>query len=200
MKLAMTKEQEFMVEEIWILAWNASVQRANLYKKGLKSENGKASGFRVSVINYIKSNILKSYKNGSDEEQHYKNIESLITEANARGKDILGSDGYKYGVAQKLLNLALKYMWCLGHIKEPPHCPIDRIIINKTKYKNKVNWTTIKERKQYEDVIKEIKALASAEGRTPAQWELHNYARKESPNNRVILNSGDTILNSVVRK
>ncbi|MCI0561970.1 MAG: hypothetical protein MN733_26075 [Nitrososphaera sp.] len=162
MKLAMTKEQEFIVNEIWILAWNASVQRAKLYKKGLSSEDRKASDFRASVIAYIESDIFKSYKNGCDEEQHYKNIESLITKANTLGNGVLGSDGYKYGVAQKLLNLAVKYMWCLGHIKEPPHCPVDRIVINKTKHKDKINWTEIKKRKPYEDVIKEIKALASA--------------------------------------
>jgi len=178
MKLAMTKEQEFIVNEIWILAWNASVQRAKLYKKGLSSKDRKAPDFRASIIAYIKSDIFESYKNGCDEEQHYTNIESLITKANTLGNGILGSDGYKYGVAQKLLNLAVKYMWCLGHIKEPPHCPVDRIVINKTKYKDKVNWTEIKERKPYEDVIKEINVIASAKSLAPAQWELLNYARR----------------------
>ena len=91
--------------------------------------------FRASVITYIEEDIFKSYKNGCSEEQHYKNIESLIAKANVLGSVLLGPDGYKYGVAQKLLNLAVKYMWCLEHINEPPHCPIDRIIINKTKFK-----------------------------------------------------------------
>lgn len=178
MKLAMTKEQEFIVHEIWILAWNASVQRAKLYKKGLSSEDRKAPDFRVSVIAYIEGEIFQSYKSGCNEEQHYKNIESLIEKANTLGSGILGPDGYKYGVAQKLLNLAVKYMWCLGRIKEPPHCPVDRIVINKTKFKDKVNWTEIKARKPYEDVIKEIKGLAGAKSLTPAQWELLNYARR----------------------
>lgn len=178
MKLNMTKEQEFIVNEIWILAWNASVQRAKLYKKGLSSEGGKTSDFRSSVISYIEGELFQSYKSGCSEEQHYTNIESLIAKANTLGSGVLGPDRYKYGVAQKLLNLALKYLWCLGHIKEPPHCPVDRIVINKTKLKNKVNWTEIKERKQYEDAIKEIKALASAKSLTPAQWELLSYARR----------------------
>lgn len=178
MKLEMTKEQKFIVNEIWILAWNASVQRAKLYKKGLSSEDRKTSEFSASVIAYIEGDILLNYKRGCSEEQHYKNIESLIVKANTLGSRILGPDGYKYGVAQKLLNLAVKYMWCLGHIKEPPHCPVDRIIINKTKFRNKVNWTEIKARKPYEDVIKEIKDLASAKNLTPAQWELFNYARR----------------------
>jgi hypothetical protein len=177
-KLAVTKEQEFIIDEIWILAWNASVQRANLYKKGLSSDNTEAPEFRDSVITYIEKEIFKSYKSGCTEEQHYKNIDSLIGKANVLGSSILGPDGYKYGVAQKLLNLAVKYMWCLGHIKEPPHCPIDRIIINKTKFKDKINWTEIKARKPYEDVIEEIKELGRAKNLTPAQWELHHYSRR----------------------
>lgn len=178
MKLAISKEQKFIVNEIWILAWNASVQRAKLYKKGLNSEDRKASDFRATIIAHIESELFQSYKDGCSEDQHYQNIESLIKKANALGAGILGTDGYKYGIAQKLLNLAVKYMWCLGHIKEPPHCPVDRIVINKTKFKNKVNWTEIKERKPYEDVINEIKAFAGAKSLTPAQWELLNYARR----------------------
>ena len=131
MKLSFTKEQEFIVKEIWILAWNASVQRARLYKKGLNSEDRKKSAFRESVISYIEENLFQSYKNGCNEDQHYKNIDLLIEKANKYGSEILGPDMYKYGVAQKFLNLAVKYMWCLGHIQEPPHCPVDRIVINK---------------------------------------------------------------------
>lgn len=178
MKSDMTKEQEFIVHEIWILAWNASVQRAKLYKKGLSQKDRKASDFRSSVISYIEGEIFQSYKSGCSEEQHYSNIKSLIAKANTLGSGILGPDGYKYGVAQKLLNLAVKYLWCLGHIKEPPHCPVDRIVINKTKLKDKVSWTEIKEQKLYEDVIKEITVLASAKSLTLAQWELLNYARR----------------------
>jgi hypothetical protein len=65
-------------------------------------------------------------------------------------KTSLGELGYKYGVAQKLLNLFLKYLWCLGTIAEPPHCPVDRIIIGKTCYKDK-NWTEIVQRSEQLD-------------------------------------------------
>jgi hypothetical protein len=36
---------------------------------------------------------------------------------------------FRVGTAQKALNLYLKYLWCLGEIKTPPHCPFDRGII-----------------------------------------------------------------------
>lgn len=178
MRLNLSREQEFVVKEIWILAWNASVQRANLYNKKSKVDNKTKSKFRASIISYVEDEIFQSYKDGCSENQHYKNIESLIAKANSLNLGILGPEGYKFGVAQKLLNLSLKYMWCLGHIAEPPHCPVDRIIINKTNLKGKVNWTDIKDRNAYEAVIDEIKKLSSAKSITPSRWELLIYTRR----------------------
>lgn len=149
---------------------------------GEKSEPAQSSvdatKFREEVINFLRSNIIPKYKNGCTEDLHYKNIELLIAHANKVDPGILCKEGYKYGVAQKLLNLTLKYYWCLELISEPPHCPIDRIIINKTRYKGKINWTQISRRSEYEEVINEIQALARKEGLSIPQWELTHYGRR----------------------
>ena len=63
---------------------------------------------------------------------------------NKIGSDVLGQLSYKYGIAQKFINLSLKYHWCLDLIQEPPHCPIDSTIINKTKYRGNLNYTNYK--------------------------------------------------------
>lgn len=89
---------------------------------------------------------------------------------------ILKNGTYKYGVAQKLLNLALKYYWCLGYIPEPPHCPVDRIIIDKTQLKGKVNWTEIEDEHEYRQVIEAVRKIAGTE--SLARWELLNYGRR----------------------
>jgi hypothetical protein len=48
-------------------------------------------------------------------------------------------------------NLFLKYLWCLEVIKTlPPHCPVDRIVIAKTRLREKPNWTDITARAKYE--------------------------------------------------
>lgn len=151
----------------WVLAWAASVQLAQLYKE--KSELGSNSAaviiFRDDVIKFLVDKIILQFEgDGCYEEDHYKNIDVLITYANEVDPGVLGETGYKYGVAQKLLNLALKYYWCLGLVNEPPHCPIDRIIIGKTILRGKVNWTQITERSQYEKIIREIKLLAGRRG------------------------------------
>lgn len=173
------KKSKFIISELLILAWAASVQRANLYGKKSKSAQSsvKFTEFREDVINFLRENIIPKYINGCTEKQHYKNIESLIVHANKVGREIL-CQGYKYGVAQKLLNLALKYYWCLGLISEPPHCPVDRIVISKTRYNGKINWTQISCKPEYKKVIKEIKAMARKEGLSIPNWELTNYSRR----------------------
>ncbi len=188
--MKLTKQQEFIVSECWILAWGASVQRAHLYKKGIDRSDKRIVQFKSAVIKYITENLLPFYVKPCSEEEHLKNIKSLIDFANKADPGILGIQKYKYGVAQKLLNLALKYFWCAGITAKPPHCPVDRIIIEKTKFKNKLNWTQIVEEKDYLKVIKEIKSIAKPVKLDPADWELTFYSRRTISNNQLNADSG----------
>jgi hypothetical protein len=77
------------------------------------------------------------------------------------------------------LNLALKYYWCLGLIQEPPHCPVDKIIIDKTVFRGKINWTQMLTEREYLKVISAIGSLAEEQNCSIAQWELNNYERRE---------------------
>ena len=172
----MNEKQKFIISELWILAWAASVQRAKLYQEGVDSLSKEAIKFREDIMEFAEKNLISQYADGCTEEQHYENIEKLIAFATKTNPGILGKDGYKYGVAQKLLNLALKYHWCLDLIKDPPHCPVDRIVINKTKFKNKINWTQITQRQQYQQVIEAIKVAAKTD--SIAKWELESYRRR----------------------
>jgi hypothetical protein len=177
----MSTQQDFLVGELWMLAWAASVQRAKLYKAGY--HNGpkviSPNGEQLSdhLFQYLVSEVVPKYKQAVEEEEHYRHIDSLIVHANSIGSQVLGEHGYKYGVAQKLLNLFL-YLWCLGEIAEPPHCPVDRIIISKTRYKDDRNWTDIIRRLEYEEVIEEIRRLARREATSIARWELVAYGRR----------------------
>jgi hypothetical protein len=176
----MNNKIEFVKKELLILAWGASVQRANLYEKKTVSNQSsmQAIQFRESLIKFLTVKIMPQYVKGCTEEDHYRNIEGLIANAKKIDPGILGTEGYKYGIAQKLLNLALKYYWCLDLVNEPPHCPIDRLIISKTSYNGKINWTQIIKRAQYEGIIRELAVLAGDEGLSIAQWELKHYSRR----------------------
>jgi hypothetical protein len=176
----MNKQTEYLIRELWILAWNASVQHAGLYKNGAwQNQRDAIDIFRNRVITFIKTKLLPQYTAVVPEQQHCSNIKDLIIYANSVETDLLGVNGYKYGVAQKVLNLSLKYYWCLGQILEPPHCPVDKIVIDKTIYRGKVNWTQIVTEEEYLKVISSIRSLADREGSSIARWELDNYARRE---------------------
>ena len=176
--LALNPQQMFIYREVTILAWGASVQRAKLYNPDIPSEERKNDVFRASVLSFIETNLLPKYKTGCSEADHVANIQSLVNFGTKAGGDLLGSDGYKFGVAQKLLNLLLKYLWCLGHLTEPPHCPVDRIVLAKTTLRDKLNWTEIKDVAKYNEAIEAIRVVANADKLSLPQWELHSYSRR----------------------
>lgn len=169
----------YILDELWISAWNASVQHSFLYREGAwKNQRDEIDVFKRKVVDYIKDRVIPQYKNKITDVHHLQNIGDVIKYANEADTGILGENGYKYGIAQKLLNLALKYYWCIGQIEEPPHCPVDRIIIDQTKYRGR-NWTQIATEKEYLEIISAIEGLAKKSGCSISQWELTNYARRQ---------------------
>jgi hypothetical protein len=168
---------DFVISELLLLAWGASVQRSNLYKEK-DGHTQEKNLFRECITEFLSSKVIPLYKNQISEEEHYKNIDALIDCAEEIKGTLLAADGYKYGVAQKLLNLTLKYYWCLGLIAEPPHCPVDRIVISETKFKNLTNWTRITKKAEYQEVIEEVKRLAHSKGLSVPVWELTIYSRR----------------------
>jgi len=176
----MDNKTKYLVRELWILAWNASVQHAAIYKPGAwKNQRDQIDNFKHKIIINIKERIIPRYKETVEEIDHCENIRELIDFANEVDTGVLGKEGYKYGVAQKVLNLALKYYWCLGQIKEPPHCPVDRIVIDKTSFRGRMNWTQILEERDYLKIVSAIRVLAEKENSSIAQWELNNYERRQ---------------------
>jgi hypothetical protein len=153
----------------------ASVQRSCLYKPEIEPGSADARRFRNNVIEYLSSKVLPNYGTTIPEDQHYRNLEGLVSYGNSIGQGVLGIAGHKNGVAQKLLNLALKYYWCLDVIPEPPHCPIDRIVIDRTRHRGR-SWTNINVRREYEEIIEDVRRLAG--NCSIALWELTMYRRR----------------------
>ena len=57
--------------------------------------------------------------------------------------DVLYEKKIPIGIAQKAVNLYLKYMWCFGWIPEPPHCRIDRTVLEAVDDQD--DWTKMDE-------------------------------------------------------
>jgi len=175
----MRKADAFIIKELWILSWAASVQRAHLFSR--TSTELQRRQFRYQVISYLKSEVLPEYTSRVSEDVHYTNIQRVSDGVSSLDHaNVLGDARYKIGVAQKLLNLQLKYLWCMGLTAEPPHCPIDRVIINKTPLRGKVAWTKITTLGEYRQVISSLKEVVDRTGLSIAQWELDNYDRADA--------------------
>ena len=96
-----------------------------------------------------------------------------------------------FGISQKMLNLYLKYQWCLGNIKEPPHFPVDRIIQEKLNQVAKNNnlpkivieaWTLFENETKYLHIIRfaeQVKNTAtSLKQFSLPELELHLFDRR----------------------
>jgi septin family protein len=173
--------KEYLTSEFWILSWNASVQRASIYRRDRdRTTERDRKTFRKELIRHLEKQVIPIYESTVSEEDHLKQIQALSHVGTKMGSSVLDEDGYKIGVAQKLLNLQLKYLWCIRAVAEPPHCPVDRVIIGKTYLKDRVAWTKIVSIDEYKEVISAIRQLAEADGLSIPCWELKEYDRSDA--------------------
>jgi hypothetical protein len=168
--------RNFLEREAISSAWRASTQRANIFR--IKNDKN-VPKFKKEILKFIVGELIPQYKNKVSEEQHSENIEQLVACGTELGKkwELLREHGYKFGTAQKLLNVLLKYNWCFGIVEEPPHCPIDRIILDHAERGHGIKWTSITKRQDYESAIELIRKQANSRELSIAVWELREYAR-----------------------
>lgn len=172
----MASKRLFLENEFWILSWNASVQRALKYSATASEADKKT--FRDKVIGYCQTHLIPQYHSNISDCDHIENIEKLQAFANTEAGNQLLLRPYNIGIAQKLLNLQLKYLWCAGYMDMPPHCPVDRIILSRTRLKGKMNWTQMESIADYRNAISSIMDKA---GPVPiAQWELEAFSRRSN--------------------
>ena len=163
-------KNEFIKDQLWNAAWRASIQRANVYSQNKNQDTLKQ--FRKD----IKKDVLEFIDNNIDylsEEKLMQKIESLSKKFSRDGIS------FKIGHSQKLLNLMLKYFWCLGWLKyTPPHCPVDRMILVAAKVKingKTPSWTKLRSIVEYKDMIDQIKFNEGVQ--FLSEWELKEYQK-----------------------
>lgn len=108
---------------------------------------------------------------------------------------ILKSNSFTYGLAQKWVNMTLKYLWLLdmlpnGLSEAELHVPVDSFILEALKetqqfntegnkitgsgesyYYNGEAWSAISDPENYKKLQKEIRDIAKEQGISPIQWE-----------------------------
>ena len=172
----MTK-QTFLLNEIWVLSFGGAFQRSGIYLKDAKEKDRNI--FRQGLRAFIEQKVLNEYKsNYVGEDFHISNIEK-ICEYSGQFLNVLKAP-LPFGVSQKLLNLVLKYYWCLDLIHEPPHFPVDRIIQVKLYGENKHNWTEIQSKEKYLEIVNDARNFVKYkdEDQSISEWELKVFNNK----------------------
>jgi len=154
-------KEEYLANEFWILIFGGGFQRANIYKD--KTSEKVRREFRKQLRAYIEALVEIKYITEVSEQEHITNIKGIVKFSNInliQGKPI----PINFGVAQKLLNLYLKYLWCNGKLQYTPvHFPVDRLvqeILNKEVVSIEIPkqeikaWTKFENEKPYLEVIR----------------------------------------------
>ena len=163
-------QERFLKDELFSLTLMATVQRAGVYRPGTTERERKE--FRLALQKRLEK-TAQSYASKVSEDTHITNIIELSTQLSAAHGEVLQRNRFRVGTAQKALNLYLKYLWCIGRIPEPPHCPFDSQIIAKLPTYKGLGWTALDSEDAYRDLVKAAKT--KAQGCSLAAWELETY-------------------------
>ena len=169
----MTKD-DVIKGSLWQVTVYAAFQRAKVYSD--IADDDQKRGVKRTLENEINAKLPK-YMDAVSENAHLKNIEVISKKINKLWSSALERGEIPIGVVQKAFNLYLKLMWCLKEIPEPPHCPIDKVIIDKLPYKYRKPWTKIRDIETYKNLVNQLKILANNESKTLALWELEVYEK-----------------------
>lgn len=162
----------FLVRAAFGSTLMGTAQRGNLYRDG--SSDPSRDEFREGLRAALEALAVK-YKKRVSSHQHSTNIEKLSKDLSAAHKKALKGGRFRIGSAQKALNLYLKFMWCLGCVERPPHCPFDARVLSKIPNCNGVKWTSLDSIDEYRRIVGEAEQKAKAENLSLAEWEMKEY-------------------------
>jgi hypothetical protein len=161
---------EFLIKAALSDTLISSLQRANVYVRGvtdIQKEPFKLA-FKTKLI-YIE----QEYANTVDDDKHIQNIQSFAYSLSQDFSNILQDGHLRLGIAQKGVNLFLKFLWSFDKIPEPPHCPIDAIVLREIN--NHVLWTKMDSPQTYAEIIAECRKKAG--NMSLSRWELELWNR-----------------------
>ena len=169
-------KREFLVYELGLLSLKAALSTrawgAPIYALSCKEHQRGATkdGFRA-----VLDEVLTKYSGSPiGEEQHVQFIALTAARFSKEHSPSLHRGKLRFGVAQKLINLHLKYLWVAGIIDEPIHCPIDGIVRDLAGLQ--YDWTSSDSQDEYVNAISQLRRVALP--RSLAVWELEEFRRR----------------------
>jgi hypothetical protein len=172
-KSALSNEKwRFLEGEFLTKAIDGAFQHASIYTA--TASDKRRNELRENLRDSLRR-IAREYHRPAavSERDHYRNIQSLADEISSNFNDIV-KDRFRIGVAQKALNLYLKYLWCVDRISVPPHCPFDSTVLRELELES--SWTHASKIEDYKNWVERARAAAGTE--TLAEWELDLWNRK----------------------
>jgi hypothetical protein len=166
----MTKMQRQFIENGLLSdTISGAFQHATMYNDQANVDARQRLG--VALRKKLKELSVLSFRGAISGAQHVDNICQLADQLTQDHGPDLDGGRFRIGVAQKALNLYLKYLWCLDWIYEPPHCPFDNGIIRLLRpTPRETLWTQMDSRKGYEEWV--CLAKHRAQSKSLAEWEL----------------------------
>ena len=168
-----THQLRFLKNEFLTLSLLGALGRSKTYSESApKDVRGK---FRRSLRTKLVE-VASRYKVPVDDASHAVNIGEVADAMTEQFADCLRGRRFRIGTAQKCLNLYLKYLWCVGVIPAPPHCPFDATIVARLPKGRQLSWTALDTIQGY---LTMVHAARSVAGSTPiAEWELRVWTKE----------------------
>jgi hypothetical protein len=163
---------QYLRDELYGLTLQATVQRAHIYSPSAPSDARTA--FQHGLLRALNA-LEPLYVSRVADDEHVAHIAALADNVSREHADALHARRFRIGPAQKALNLHLKYLWCLGVIHMPPHCPFDARIIELLPRPERLTWTQLDDIDKYRGLVAAAQRLAGSQ--PLAEWELHQYSQ-----------------------
>jgi hypothetical protein len=172
----MDYKMEFLRQTALFNAIGAAFQRARIYSENATPEM--KYNLKRDLGSYL-CNFENQYRSITSSQAHFENIETLANNLSQKHGTYLKDGNFRIGVAQKALNIYLKLIWCYGWIPEPPHCPVDSIVLAEIG-DTKTKWTKMTELRAYQNAIESIRFHIHqyVDGKSLPQWELEIWTKR----------------------
>lgn len=131
------------------------------------------SDFRSELSTAI-SNECARYTEHVADSEHCAVIRNISDRLSKKFSPMLKDQRLRYGTSQKAFNLYLKFLWRMGKIQTPPHCPVDTIVLNAGGIIG--SWTQNDSEQEYLRWIDALKRKASP--RSLSDWEYEIWLRR----------------------
>ena len=135
--------------------------------------DGSKQAFREKLVARLRAEA-NQYEAAVSDSEHCATIRRISKTLSDECRESLYCGKLRYGTAQKAFNLYLKFLWRSKCIPEPPHCPIDRVVLSKAGVKDPrtggtPTWTECDCEAEYRRWIDALRSASKSS--TLAQWE-----------------------------